>query len=126
MSPVNELNQIANMGDSGNIYVSRVIKYIATAAKINNRQEAVQVIKSGLSNLDGGEIMTTLAEHWKQEGIELGIEKGIEKGKLEGKLEALKLVAMNLFGQGLTVEQISSATGLPIKEVTSLKNSSTH
>ena len=129
-----DLNAIANTGDSGSIYVNKVLNYVAATANIQDRQEAIQTIKNGLSNLGEERLMTTLAEYWKQEGeqkglqegLQDGIEIGTEKGRLEGKTEALKTVAMNLFGQGMTITQITAITGLPVKDIEQLKNKSTN
>jgi predicted transposase/invertase (TIGR01784 family) len=123
---ITDLNAIANMGEDGNIYVNKVLNYITATANIQDRQEAIQTIKNGLSNLDEKRLMTTLAEHWKQEGLQKGMEIGAEKGKLEGKAEAFKTVTMNLFGQGMSVAQIAAITGLSTQDVEQLKNKSTN
>ena len=52
----------------------------------------------------------------KQEGIAIGIEKGMEKGKVEKSIE----IAKTLKKKGLTVEIISEATGLSIKQIEKL------
>ena len=82
-------------------------------------------------------IMTTMAEHWKQEGRQEGIQKGRQEGVQEGyqkgivlaeqqKLDALRAVAINLFKRGMDVEQIVAVTGLASEEIKSLKNKSIH
>jgi predicted transposase/invertase (TIGR01784 family) len=111
-------------------YIYNVLSYIVEAAEIPDKQEFFKVV-SELA-ISEGNIMT-LAEQFRQEGyqkgqldgISQGIEKGIEKGKLEGKNEALKTVAMSLFGQGMTIKQIASITGLSVNETEQLKNEST-
>jgi predicted transposase/invertase (TIGR01784 family) len=42
-----------------------------------------------------------------------GIQEGIEKGKTEERLQ----IAQNMLNQGLSIQNISSATGLSAKEV---------
>ena len=64
----------------------------------------------------GGEIMTTIAEKWIQEGIEKGIEKGKLVGKLEGKLEDAK----KMHRMGLNIEQIIEITGLSRDKIEAL------
>ncbi len=48
---------------------------------------------------------------------EKGMQKGIEKGLLEGKRKTAK----NLFGLGLTIEEVSEAVELSINEVTQIQ-----
>ena len=72
----------------------------------------------------------TLAEQFrqegKQEGLLEGLQKGEQKGKLEGKLEASRAIAMKLFGQGMSIDQIALITGLSIQEIEEIKNSTAH
>jgi predicted transposase/invertase (TIGR01784 family) len=49
--------------------------------------------------------------------FEQGIQKGLEKGKAEGEREALVKVAKNMLKKGLSIQNISSSTGLSAKEV---------
>jgi len=51
------------------------------------------------------------------QGMKKGLQKGLEKGKAEGEMEALVKVAKNMLKQGLSIQNISSATGLSAKEV---------
>jgi predicted transposase/invertase (TIGR01784 family) len=64
-------------------------------------------------------------EAGRTEGEKIGIEKGekigIEKGKAEGEKKAKIETAKNLIKIGLSVEQISLATGLSIEEIEALK-----
>ena len=100
-----------------------------------------EAVTTGLSNINEDKIMTTMAEHWKQEGIQKGRQEGIQKGRQEGvqegyqkgivlaeqqKLDALRAVAINLFKRGMDVEQIVAVTGLASEEIKSLKNKSIH
>jgi predicted transposase/invertase (TIGR01784 family) len=55
-----------------------------------------------------------------EEGIAIGEERGIAIGKEEGITEGKRETALNLLSMGLTVEQISQATNLSIKEIESL------
>ena len=67
--------------------------------------------------------MTTMAEHWKQEGMQKGMQKGIQEGKIEASKAT---IAINLFNQGMDVEQIVAVTGLSLDEIKSLQDSSIH
>ena len=60
----------------------------------------------------------------RQEGFETGHAeghaKGLAEGRAEGRAEALINTAKNFKAIGVSVEQISIATGLPIEEVEQL------
>ena len=66
-------------------------------------------------------IAEQLIKEGMEKGIEKGIEKGMEKGMEKGIIEGRKKTARNLLTLGLSVEQISKATELPIKEIMMLK-----
>lgn len=124
---VNDLKLIENQ--CGWSYISKVLTYILEAGEEIDKKDFVDTVKTGLSSITEDKIMT-LAEQFRQEGrqegyqkgqldgMAQGIEKGIEKGKLE--------VAMKLFGQGMTVDQIASVTELPKQEITELKTRTTN
>ena len=57
------------------------------------------------------------------EGIEIGMKKGMEKGKEEGKHEANTETAQRLLAMGLSAEQVSKATQLPLEIIKNLSNS---
>ena len=48
-----------------------------------------------------------------EKGMEKGIEKGIEIGRKESTIETAK----NLKSEGISLEIISKATGLPMEEI---------
>ena len=52
-----------------------------------------------------------------------GMEKGMEKGRAEGKHEANTETAQRLLAMGLSAEQISKATQLPLEIIKNLSNS---
>ena len=56
------------------------------------------------------------------EGIEIGMKKGMEKGKTEGKHEANTETAQRLLAMGLSAEQVSKATQLPLEIIKNLSN----
>jgi predicted transposase/invertase (TIGR01784 family) len=89
------------------------LKYISQTQEIRlDRLE--KMLKE--SKIDGGEIMQTLAEQLKQEGIKIGEEKGIKVGE-EGKA---KETAKNLLEMGIDIDIISKATGLSKEEIEKL------
>jgi predicted transposase/invertase (TIGR01784 family) len=104
-------------------YICKIISYVAEVTEID-KEVFVETIKNGLKTLTEDKIMT-LAEQFKQEGRQEGRQEGMHagelKGKAEGKAEALKAVAISLFGQGMTIEQTGTITGLSASELEKLK-----
>ena len=52
-----------------------------------------------------------------------GMEEGMEKGRAEGKHEANTETAQRLLAMGLSAEQVSKATQLPLEIIKNLSNS---
>ena len=57
------------------------------------------------------------------EGMEKGMKEGMEKGRAEGKHEANTETAQRLLAMGLSAEQVSKATQLPLEIIKNLSNS---
>ena len=58
----------------------------------------------------------------KEKGKEEGIAEGMEKGRAEGKHEANTETAQRLLAMGLSAEQVSKATQLPLEIIKNLNN----
>ena len=116
-SMVDLLERLKEDGLSSYVYIT--LSYMFTEGEIKDEEAFRDVIRSGLSSNDE-EIVMTLAEQYRQ--------KGILEGKLEGKLEALHETALNLFKFGMSADQVSQATTLPLQEIQALwkKNASQH
>jgi predicted transposase/invertase (TIGR01784 family) len=76
------------------------------------------------AKIEGGNIMPTLAQRWKDEGkkewIQVGMQKGMKTGMKTGmKAERLK-TAKRLLHKNLPIETIAECTDLTEKEVKSL------
>ena len=56
-------------------------------------------------------------ERGRKEGIKLGMERGIEKGIERGMEKSREQTVRNLYSMGMSAEQISQATELPIEKV---------
>ena len=54
------------------------------------------------------------------EGMEKGIEKGIAEGMEKGMEQGKMAVAQNLLKMGMTVEDVATATGLPVESLMNL------
>ncbi len=59
----------------------------------------------------------TIAEQFRQEGVQQGMQQGMQ----QGKQAALKEVALNFLKAGLTIEQVAAGTNLPIYELEKLR-----
>ena len=83
---------------SGLDYVITLLRYLAQGPSTErlNADELRRVATAVLSN--EGELMTTIAEQWVQEGIEKGIPMGIEKGILVGESLLLRRLLTRRFG----------------------------
>ena len=83
---------------SGLDYVITLLRYLAQGPSTErlNADELRRVATAVLNN--EGELMTTIAEQWVQEGIEKGIPMGIEKGILVGESLLLRRLLTRRFG----------------------------
>ena len=71
---------------------------------------------------DSVSVERTLLDDRYQKGMEEGMEKGMEKGRAEGKHEANTETAQRLLAMGLSAEQVSKATQLPLEIIKNLSN----
>ena len=72
---------------------------------------------------DSVSVERTLIDDSYQKGKEKGIAEGMEKGRAEGKHEANTETAQRLLAMGLSAEQVSKATQLPLEIIKNLSNS---
>ena len=63
----------------------------------------------------------TALEKGREEGMEKGMEKGLEKGREEGMEKEKIATARRLLSMGLSEEQVSTATELPLEEIQKLR-----
>ena len=83
--------------------------YISKTKKIDMKQLDKMLEKS---KIDGGEIMQTLADRLRSEGIKIGEERGKKRGKVE--------TAKRMLIDGVSIENIVKYTGLKEKEIEKL------
>ena len=89
--------------------------YIVEAGEVQDPDKFVETLQQGL--VDQEEMVMTLAERWKQEGLQQGVVQGMEQGIVQG----VKLTAINFLKSGLSVEQVANGTGLPLDEIEELR-----
>ena len=63
----------------------------------------------------------TALEKGREEGLAKGLAKGLEKGREEGMEKEKISTARRLLSMGLSEEQVSTATELPLKEIQKLR-----
>ena len=67
----------------------------------------------------------TALEKGREEGMEKGMAKGMEKGLEKGREEGMEkekiATARRLLSMGLSEEQVSTATELPLEEIQKLR-----
>ena len=119
---IGDLKAVQGFGEMDYIYT--VLSYIVQAGEIRDQQEFIEIVETGLTKINKGDIMT-LADQFRQEGeqkgrqegILLGLEQGMEKGVEKGKIN----VAINLFRNGMDIAQVAKFTGLSVWDVEQLK-----
>ena len=72
---------------------------------------------------DSVSVERTLLDDRYQKGMEKGMKQGREEGRAEGKNEANTETAQRLLAMGLSAEQVSKATQLPLEIIKNLSNS---
>ena len=60
-------------------------------------------------------------EYGIEQGLERGIEQGIERGLEQGSTKERTSIISAMLNNGMSQEEISKMTGIPIKEVKSVK-----
>jgi flagellar biosynthesis/type III secretory pathway protein FliH len=67
----------------------------------------------------------TIAEQFRQEGIQQGlqqgIQQGVQQGMQKGRIETEKAIATKLIQQGIDIVQIKSLIELSLDEIEALK-----
>jgi predicted transposase/invertase (TIGR01784 family) len=93
-------------------YLEVLLRYLLNSAGELPKEALREQVTSILE--EGGDIMQTIAQQLREEGIKIGEEKGIEKEKKE--------TAKKMLEDGLPIDTISKYTGLTEKEVKKLTN----
>ncbi len=92
---------------SGTEYLEVLMRYMANSAAYLSEED----IKAAAEEIfeEGGDLMATIADKWKEEGIKKGIKRGIEK------------VVKNSLEAGIPIKTIGRITGLPLEEINRYK-----
>ena len=98
-------------------YIEMILHYTLTSIDKNDKIELEKMLISTLNQEKGGRLMTSLAQAWKEEGIEIGIHDGIKIGEAKGKAEGKAEIAKKLLLKNYSVSDISDITGLSIADI---------
>ena len=102
---IDHFRKIESLGEKQYIedYIYVTLSYIVEAAEIKDKEAFIETIRKGLTEINEEKIMT-LAEQWKQEGLQ------------QGKLE----IARSMMLKGLDTQIIMEVTGLTKEQVSEL------
>ena len=101
-------------------YIETILHYTLTAIDKNDKIKLQQLLTSTLNKETGEKLMTSLAQSWKEEGIEIGIQDGIKIGEARGEARGeAKLIKM-MINKGNSIETIAQITGLSIVDIQKL------
>lgn len=76
------------------------MRYVFSAGKSLTAEDVEQIIHQLETNYpEGREVAMTLADMWRDEGIQIGIQQGIEKGMEKGESAALSETTLQLLTQ---------------------------
>ena len=90
------------------------LNYIVSIKDIKP-DELIRILKE--SEIQGGEIMPSLAQRWLDQGFEQGIEVGRLEGREEGEKKGRIETAKKLIKNEVSLDVISRATEIPKKEL---------
>ncbi|WP_342226358.1 Rpn family recombination-promoting nuclease/putative transposase [Rickettsia endosymbiont of Urophora cardui] len=104
-------------------YLELILTYTLIKIEKSDKIELEKILKSRLNTEQGEKLMTSLAHHWKEEGIQQGMQIGEAKGMQIGEAKKTMEVANNMIAAGSDTDFIAKVTGLSIDEINKLKNS---
>ena len=59
-------------------------------------------------------------EQGREQGLEKGLEQGREQGREQGLEKGKEIIARNLLGMGMSIEEIAQAVELPVEKIRTL------
>ena len=83
----------------------------------NDKMELEKFLINILNKQKGEELMGSLAQHWKDEGIEIGIQKGKAQGLAEGEVRGEAKLIRKMLKGGMNINLVSKHLGISVKEI---------
>jgi len=110
-------------------HIRNLLQYTLIFIEQNDKIELEKILKNSLTKEKGEELMPSIAQVWKEEGIQIGLQDGIKigeargeaKGRAEGRVEAMKVIAKTMLLKHNTINEIIELTGLSKKQIERLK-----
>ena len=100
--------------ETQHVYLKLLMRYIFQTGKNLTKKDTEKIVKQ---IPERSEIVMTLAEIYRNEGLEEGLEKGLEKGRKENAIDVAKKAVL----MGLDPADIVNLTGLTKNEVKDLQ-----
>ncbi len=113
-------------------HIRNLLQYTLIFIEQNDKIELEKILKNSLTKEKGEELMPSIAQVWKEEGIQIGLQDGIKIGEARGKArgEAIgeargraegeaKLIKM-MINNGSSIEEVARITGLSITKINEL------
>ncbi|WP_425364695.1 hypothetical protein [Candidatus Tisiphia endosymbiont of Mystacides longicornis] len=120
----------------GHDHIRNLLSYTLTFIEQNDKIELEKILKNSLTKEKGEELMPSIAQVWKEEGIQIGLQDGIKIGEARGKARGetigeargeargraegeAKLIKM-MINNGSSIEEVARITGLSITKINEL------
>ncbi|WP_341756318.1 MULTISPECIES: Rpn family recombination-promoting nuclease/putative transposase [unclassified Candidatus Tisiphia] len=105
-------------------HIRNLLHYTLTFIEQSDKIELEKMLITSLTKEKGGELMPSIAQVWKEEGIEIGKRKGIQIGEARGEAKGeargeAKLIKM-MISNGSSIEEVARMTGLSITKINDL------
>jgi len=105
----------------GKILAEVVLTYILDRGEVSDKDAFIDLVKTNLSPDIGEKIMSTFAEHFRDEWMQQGLEQGLEQGVQQGMQKAMEQIAKRLLKENEDPARIAELTNLPLEKITELK-----
>ena len=105
--------------EANNEFGKIVLRYVLREIDKTNKAIFVEETEKYSSTIMGGETMT-LAEQFREEGLQKGLQNGLKKGRAE-MLNAIQKIAKNLLVKGMPVDLVAELTGLEVSVIEALQ-----
>ncbi|WP_341748844.1 Rpn family recombination-promoting nuclease/putative transposase [Candidatus Tisiphia endosymbiont of Sialis lutaria] len=116
----------------GHDHIRNLLSYTLTFIEQNDKIELEKILKNSLTKEKGEELMPSIAQVWKEEGIQIGLQDGIKIGVQDGikigvqdgirigeaRGEA-KLIKM-MINNGSSIEEVARMTRLSVTRINEL------
>ncbi len=121
-------------------HIRNLLQYTLIFIEQNDKIELEKILKNSLTKEKGEELMPSIAQVWKEEGIQIGLQDGIKigvqdgikigvqdgirigeargeaRGEAKGEAKLIKMMINN----GSSIEEVARITGLSITKINEL------